>query len=378
MDNPKDSLIIPRCQVALRFIEIPSADPIEIKNMIEFQAFKESPYTKEEIITSFRNIGIYKKGFSYIMLAIAKRQQIEDMIAQKRARPGNIRLKTELLYLHIFKKGIVRQDKVSLVINIQKEYSEIMIIDGIKPVFSRGISSSGGLLEEIGRSVISYKADRNNKELEEVVIMHSSSLNIENIKSGLKAIFSIPVNFYEDKSDLNNFPQPLEIDLLPREYIDERLSKENAKQAFLTYFLLFIAMAMSVSFFIFKIYEKNRTILTFSERTEKMQKDVNQLRDFLRKTGLLKYREEESGRVVNILKECCGLAPQRIFLEGLDYDESGILYCKGTARDASSVFNFIKVLEKSKYFKKVEVRYATKKEIGNQEFTDFNIGCFAY
>jgi Tfp pilus assembly protein PilN len=371
-------LIIPRCQAVLRFVELPSTDPSEIKSMAEFYAIRELPYTKQEIITSFRNIGSYKKGFSFIMLAIVRRQQVEEIMAQKGARPESIRLETESLYLYLLKKSIVKQGKVSLVINIQKYYSEIMIIDGMRPVFSRGLSDSGELLEEISRSMISYEADGVNKEAEEAIVMHGSGLSIENIKPGLKAFFSIPVNFYEDKWDLNNLDLALEIDLLPREYIDERLNKENTKQVLLTYFLSAVVVFMLASFFIFKIQEKNKTILVFSEKTEKMRKDVDQLNSFLKKTELLKYQKAEGEAVIDILKEYRELMPQDIFLEELGYDGKGIFYCKGMARDAYTVFNFIKVFEKSRYFKKVEVKYATKKKIGNQEFTDFNIGCFMH
>ncbi|MDP2981103.1 MAG: hypothetical protein Q8N67_03455, partial [Candidatus Omnitrophota bacterium] len=121
MDKPKDIIIIPRHQVTLRFIEVPSIDPSELKSMVEFQALKELPYSKEEIITGFRNLGSYKKGFSYIMLAIAKRQLIEEMIAQRGSKPENIRLETESLYLYLVKKNIAKQDKVILVINIRKD-----------------------------------------------------------------------------------------------------------------------------------------------------------------------------------------------------------------------------------------------------------------
>ncbi len=378
MDKSKDILMIPRYQVALRFMELPSVDPSEIKSMMEFQIFKESPYQKKEIITSFRSVGSYRKGFSYIMLAIAKRQHVEEIMARNGIKPENIRLETELLYLYLLRKGIVKRNKVILVINIQRDYLEIMIIDNIKPVFSRGLSSLEGWLKEIKRSLTSYKRDINNKEIEELVVMHSSNLNMEGIKSSIKMFFSIPANCYEYKEDLNSLDMPLEIDLLPIEYIDKRLNKENMRQVFLMYCLLLIAIAMLASFFIFKIQEKNKTILAISEKTDKIQKDADQLNIFLKKTMLLKYQKEEGERIVNILKECYELVPQDISLAGLDYGEKDILYCKGIARYMSNVFNLIKVLEKSKYFKKIEVKYATKKEIENQEFTDFNIACFTH
>lgn len=378
MDRTRDVLIIPRCRAVLRFIEIPSTHSSEIKNIVEYHAIKELPYAREEIVAGFRNIGSFKKGYSCIMLAIIKRQQIEEMIARRKARPDSIRLETELLYLHLLKKGMVRHGKVRLIINIQKDYSEIMIIDGVRPVFSRGLGGQKTLSEEINKSVISYKADRNNKEVEEAVIMHGLSLNKEDIKVCLEALFRIPVNFYEDKLDLSNLELSLDIDLLPKEYIEERFNKENARQVFLTYFLLFIAIFMLASFFVFKIREKNKILLVFSDKTEKMRKDTDQLNIYLKKTKFIKYQKEEGERAINILKECYELKPQDIFLEGLDSGDEGVLYCKGMARDINSVFNFIKVLEKSKYFKKIEVKYAAKKKIGNLEFTDFSVGCFAY
>jgi len=377
LDRPKDILIIPRHKVVLRFVELPSVDPREIDSMMEYQVFKELPYQKEEITAGFRNIGSYKRGFSYIMLAVAKKRQVEEMIAQRGAKPENIRVDTELLYLYLLGKGMVKKGRVILFINIREDCLEVMVTDSVKPVFSRGLSSKDRWLEEINQSMLAYKRN-GNKEIEELVIIYGSNLDLEDIESGIKEFFSVPVNFYEYKEDWESLCMPLEIDLLPREYIDRRLSRENARQALLTCFLLFITTAMLVSFFIFKIREKNMLISALSKKTERMQKDVDDLNTLLKKTELLECREEKGKHITAILKSCYGLVPQDISLAGLDYNEDGILYCKGMARYMPSVFNFVKVLEKSKYFRKVEVEYAAKKETGSQAFTDFSIACFIH
>ncbi|MEK6732151.1 MAG: PilN domain-containing protein [Candidatus Omnitrophota bacterium] len=375
MEKVKDILIIPRYLAILRFIELPSIDSSEISNMAEFKALKELPYPRDEIITGLRNLGSYKSGFSYIMLAIVKKQLVEDMMKARKARPENIRLGTEILYLYMLKKGIIKQDKTNLIIDIQRDYSEIMVIDKTKPVFSRGFRNAENFPEEINKSIISYKRDRDNREIEEITVAHGSNLSIENSKPHIEALFSVPINFYEYKEDLNSPGFSLEIDLLPGEYIDKKLKKENTRQAFLTYSLLFIALAMLASFFVFKLYQKDKTILMLTEKTNRMQKDTDELGVFLKKTDILKSQKEEVGLVINILKEAYELAPGDMSVSGLDYDGRDTLYCKGAARNMSGVFDFIKILEKSKYFKKAEVKYATKKEAGNQEFTDFNIAC---
>ncbi|MDP2912023.1 MAG: hypothetical protein Q8N76_06815, partial [Candidatus Omnitrophota bacterium] len=204
MGKVKDILIIPRYLAVLRFLELPSVDSFEISNMAEFQALKESPYPRDEIIMGFRNLGSYKKGFSCIMLAVVKRQLVEDMIKAKKTRPENIRLGTEILYLYMLKKGIIKQDKTNLIIDIQQDYSEIMVIDKTKPVFSRGFRHAENFLEEINKSVISYKRGRDGMEIEEITVAHGSNLSIENSKPHIRALFSFPVNFYEYKEDLNS------------------------------------------------------------------------------------------------------------------------------------------------------------------------------
>lgn len=375
MDKPKDILIVPRHQVVLRFIELPSIDSFEIENMVEFQALKELPYSKEEIIVSFRNIGSYKKGFSYIMLAIVKRQLIEGMMRERKARPESIMLETEALYLYLLKKEIIKHDKVVLVVDIHKDYSEIIVADKTKPVFSRGFRNEDGLMEEINRSLLSYKRDRTNKNIEEVFITYPSSLNIDNVRPHVKEYFSIPVNFHEYREDPNTSNLPFAIELLPVEYIKKRASKENMHQAFFTYFLLLVTIAMLASLFIFKMHEKNNLIAILAKKDNEIRKDADQLNIFLKKTDVLKSQRSEGELIISILKESYELVPGDIVLSGLNYDGKDALYYKGNTRDMPGVFNFIKILEKSKYFKKVEVKYATMKKVGNQELADFSIAC---
>jgi len=376
LDMKEDSLTIPRHKVSLRFIEVPSIDTSEIKSMIEFQTLRFLPYAREDIVAGFRNTGSYKKGFSFIMLAVAKRQLVEEMVSHNKQRHSSIKLETELLYLYVLKKGIAKHDKVSLVVSISESSLEIMIIDKTKPVFSRGLSERDNWLEEISRSMASYKGHEHAREIEEAVVVYKMHLNIENIKTAIKRLFQVPVNFYKYEEDLNNMGLDAEIDLLPEEYINKRLNRESVRQALVTYVLLFIISGILVSFFAFKLDGKNKRISALSKKIDAAREDINQLNSFLKKTEVLKNQERSGANAINILKGCYGLAQPDIFLSEIDYDGQGVLYCKGMAKDMPHIFNFIKALEKSAYFKKVEMRYAAKKEIKDREFSDFNIACF--
>src|SRR5437870_1155840 len=51
-----DSIVIsiPRNLVTVRNLQLPTADPHELKEMIDLQAAKQTPYAKEEIIADFQ------------------------------------------------------------------------------------------------------------------------------------------------------------------------------------------------------------------------------------------------------------------------------------------------------------------------------------
>jgi len=375
LGKKRDILFMPRHLVTLRFIELPSTDEAEIKDMVEFQALKEVPYSREELVISYRNIGSYRKGFSYIMLVIVKKQLIEEMMAKGENRPEDIRLETELFYLSLLKKGIVKHERASLAINIKKEYSELIVIDRARPVFSRGFRNAGDFLNEIDRSILAYKRDKNNREIDDITIIYASDVDIKDIKLHIKEYFNIPVNFYEDKEDLTNLDFPLEIGLLPKEYIDKKMYKENKKEILSMYFLIGLVILSLSSIFIFKLYEKNKIINILSNGISRVQPRIDMIDSLLKKTEILKSRRENGELILNILKESYGLIPADIVLSGMDYDGKVFISYKGTTRDTANVFNFIKALERIKYFKKVEVKYATKKEIKGQTITDFSIAC---
>ncbi|OIO32987.1 MAG: hypothetical protein AUJ70_04235 [Candidatus Omnitrophica bacterium CG1_02_40_15] len=375
LDTKRNILIIPRHLVLLRFIELPSTDASEVKNMVEFQAFKETPYSKDEIIISYRNLGSYKKGFSYIMLAIVKKEIIENMMQQAKDEIEGIRLETELLYSFLLQKDIAKSNKVSLVISIKKEYVEIIITDNTKLIFSRSIKNRTDLMKELANSMLFYNRDKANNAINDVNVIYSKEIDVKDMKLQIEDYFKMPVNFYEYSDDLISLDIPLYISFLPKEYNDKMANKENKKELWLTSCLILTAILALLSLLIFKLHEKDKTLNLLSKQISSIQYDIDQLRDFLRKIEILKSQKEKGDFIIKILKGSYDLTPSDIFLYRLEYDGRYDFSYKGTVSSASGVFDFVKRLEKSKYFKKVEVKYTTKKVVQNQEVTDFNILC---
>lgn len=373
MDKIENNLIIPRYLVTLRFIDLPSTDEAEIKNMVEFQALKELPYTKAEMVISYRNLGVYKTGFSFVILAIAQKAIIEKMMAENSGQVASIRLETEILYLNLLKKEIAKPEHVNLVVVIKKGYSEVLVIDHRRLVFSRGFVNESGYVEEIWRTIISYKRDKTGRQVTHVSIVYSKDTDIENIKLHIKEYLNTAVSFYEYTEDLLKAESHLSIELLPQDYLNKKANIATGKDISLTYILVLISLVMITAFSIFKINEKSSALKLISERLEKISPEIDKLNELSGKIKVVEGYSIKGINVMKILESSYEVVPGDVSLSGIGYDGASRFSYNGLVKDMSGVFEFVKALERSKYFKKIDVKYATKKMVNGVEMTDFSI-----
>ncbi|MFC1667203.1 PilN domain-containing protein [Candidatus Omnitrophota bacterium] len=378
MDRENKVLIVPRRMVFVRLMDIPSIDAAEIEKMIYFQAIKDIPYPKEEMIISYRNIGSYKDGFSSVMLAIANRHMIQEMMRRDELadiKVQGIRLETELLYLFLLKEEALRQDKTSLVMHIGSEYSEVMIIDKTRPVFTRGFKNNEKFLEEIDRSVLSYEKDKDNPEIEDILVAYASNIDIREARPCIEGHFKIPVSFYEYDEDLSSIDLPTEIDFAPKEMAGEKARLQKTQKFIVSYALAVFIIILVLASLSFKIYKKRRVLKMLSAGINQMQYEAEELDMSFKKTRVARNQKERGKLIAEIFKRFYTLTPSDISISVLDYNGKDVILHKGTSKDALSVFEFAKKLENSKYFKKAEVEYVTKRKREGAEVTDFNIRC---
>jgi len=371
----KEILVIPRYLVTARFCDIPSLDESEIKHMAEFQAMKEIPYSKEEMVVSYRNLGSYKEGFTSLMLVIAKKSMIEEMIQNCKTKPEEILLYTELWFLVLLKKGVISNGSVSLIVHIGEEDSELMIVDKTRPIFSRGFKNSEKFFKEIDHSLLVYERDKKNPKITNIIVTHASNIDIEEVASRIKERFSAPVSFYEYDNELTDMNVNAEIDLLPKEISDENVRVKKKKEVFVTYALIGLIVALSIAYLSFKIHEKNVFLRELSARTDKTEAEIDRLKESRKKIDIAKKHNEQGKYIIEVLRHSHALIPSGISISGLNYDGKNNLFYRGNSKDTQAIFSFVKKLERSQYFNKVEVKHATKKKVKGEELTDFNIKC---
>ena len=70
-------VIVPYQVVAIRNLEFPSTNPDEIKNMVELQIGKQTPFSIDEMIYDYVILNIDTEGYSRVMLAVVHQDVIK-------------------------------------------------------------------------------------------------------------------------------------------------------------------------------------------------------------------------------------------------------------------------------------------------------------
>jgi Tfp pilus assembly PilM family ATPase len=64
---------VPSGMIITKNIEIPSRDKKEIKEIINLQAIRHTPYSRQEIVIDYIDIGTYRQSYTKVLLIIVTR-----------------------------------------------------------------------------------------------------------------------------------------------------------------------------------------------------------------------------------------------------------------------------------------------------------------
>jgi len=141
--EPESVLIAnPSPLTTTRVFSVPSADWREIRDIVDLQAEKHTPYSKEEILTDFSIVETDASGYSKVMLVIAHQDVVTRAIRIVEAMGWSLeRVGLELeglaSWLHVVKNGPVKQPV--LVVDLDADVTTAAVIRQQKVLFHRSL-----------------------------------------------------------------------------------------------------------------------------------------------------------------------------------------------------------------------------------------------
>ncbi len=400
---------LPRHKVTVRSMRLPSTKPNEIEEMVGLQAMKQLPFPPDKIICGYKVLGRDQGGYSDILIALAHRDavgKILNVFNRAAIDVERLTLSSEALSQWYIKrqKKEERRSPVCLV-DIGSSLLGIEIVREGRLDFTRSIDFSSSddmekmIIEEIKKSLFTYKKGTPGSEVTKLILTGRRSL-VNREAPALKASLGLPM-VYIDALKLwprkERIPLPggtelnseafttvlslgfnyneMETNLIPKEIQLKKISR-IAKESLIISLVLTLSIVLGISGIVTKKFiDRKRYFASINERLEETRSDVERLTRLRDITEVIKEQLNIAGSSVDIVRELYDKLPSEIRLTIFDYTDGRSCLLRGSSEKLSDVFKFISILEESRYFENVKIRYATKRTIKTKEFTDFEISC---
>ena len=403
--------VVPASAATSKTIEIPSTDPQEIQSIINLQASRHTPYSREEVLISYLNVG-GSASSTKILLVIAHRNVIKDrldVLGRCGLSPRKVLFVPEGIGF-LYSKGLhLKKDQAALgIIDFTVNSVNFLVIDKGSVVFCRSIpmgikhlieqnDGAAKIAEELQKSLAAYQSEADSAVSAFVVTTdHEAVKNVCSLlQQELKAEVRLSpyVNLvkanavrtklqrdFADDSFLDVIAPVValprsEINLMPEELVMKQTVEEQSKEATTAGIAAVAIMVLLGALIMSKIYFKDTFLnKNLREQFAGQRQEVEKLQERMAQNKVI--RDYLQGRMVTLdtIQELYRVTPNEIYLTAVSLDVDGTLTVAGVSESMSQVFSYVKALDDSPMFKNAKTKStATKKENG-KDMAVFEVG----
>lgn len=402
------SCILPRYQATVRLIKLPSLIKEELSGMVDIQTVRLIPFPKEEIIYDHQIVAEENNEYSWVKVGIAHRNVINRVlnIVNITGLPiDGIYLSSEAS-LDWFTSSSGIKEEVFVIANIDDSFLDVEIVYRGIILFSRSISFENSkpdptiINEEIKKTIIGFKKEEifmvnsDKFNITQIVLMGLKSIS-QAIRSSLAADLGLAVSIFEP-SNLQTSAQELKenyengsfcdvlgilfndrkkLSFIPLE-VKAKMSSHRVQRHYLYLGILLFSVLVAAALVLYtRISNKQKTISYLKKQISEQEALVKDIKSAKSRLSVIKEWNSNKKICIDILKELYQITPTEISLTVLTYDVNAPLVLQGSAQKMSDIFKYVSILEQSRYFQNVQIRYATKRKVRNRELTDFQINC---
>lgn len=407
--------VIPSHLVITKNIEVPSRNPQEIKDIIALQAGRHTPYSRDEVMIDYVDIGTYRDNYTKILLIIAARNVIRrqySIFEQAGVRLDKVLFAPEAMGRFISRVRRLEADSApSAIIHIDESFTDFLIIFGGKIIYIRNIPigvehltkdkehEQLRIIDEVKKSLEAYNTEdvaktprsiiftgaiEKAKELVPIMV-NSLHIPIELIDyleylplteevAKLSTTDTAQVSFLDVMTSVF-ISNEVKFDFMPKEIKLRRDFEERSKDLIKTGIYIFSAFALTCSIAASKIYFKSSQLKKLNEKYSALHIQAKKLEKNFEKVKLARSYLANRGYSLEALTQLYDVTPINMQINDIRFDINGSLLIKGTADVLATVFELVGNMEKSVFFKDVENKYTTKRKEGLSDVTDFEIIC---
>ncbi|HQO59182.1 MAG TPA: pilus assembly protein PilM [Candidatus Omnitrophota bacterium] len=404
---------LPPSQVITKNIEIPSLDAEEIRSIIDLQAGRHTPFSREEILVGYIKIGVFQRNYTKILLILINRNVVKkqlEILDQAGIKVDKVLFAPEGM-AHFYAQALnIKDDDIPLgIIDVSFQQTTFLIEFnktvamsrnipvGLTHLLKEGDVARQRLLTELAQSVEAYQNEDINR-LPETYILTSDDATLkafqpqmqEQLKANIKIMPYLDmiqagqpemvklVSEYNDDSFFSIISSgwslaQAAVDMTPDEIKTQRAIEDKGRQIIKTGIYAVVMFILFAFIFVSKEHFNNMYLERLRADYKEKRRKVVAFDRKAQKTRIVKGYLNSRMVGLEVVMTLYKLIPDEIYLESISLDENGSVEIIGVSETMSRVFNFVTALQESDLFKNVKTRSTSAKKERGKDVAAFNI-----
>lgn len=401
----------PRHLVTLRNLHLPSQDAREIAQMIDLNVTRMVPYRKEEVVSSYRLLGVDDIGYTKVMLAIVHRDLVKRQAGILES--AGLSIERILLSSHgvwqwavAHHKSEMTAQELFLLVDADATFLDCIIGSREQALFSRSIALQvdqltheegvSKLIGEVSQSLEVFQSEETNKRPSKAFLSGAAG-SLERLEQVIGRDLKLPVVRVSPPSILPSRgkgarpaePPPalsltavteLATDqgeqlvsfVLPEMQIKQSLRQKTRELVLLGSLSAYLVTAL-IGIGMSRVYHHQAYLKQLLTRNAAIMQEIGELITQSKRLELVKDRLRLRELPLRYLAELQQLIPQEVAFEFVSVDERRRGVIRGQALQLSHVFAFISTLEQSPSIEHVETKYTRRKRARDRDTTEFEL-----
>ena len=385
---------LPRQMVNIRILDLPSIEAGEIEDMIDLQVGKQTPYSKDEIVSDYRIIGSGREGYTKIMLVIVQRSVVREhfyILEEAGIEVEKMTVSSEGL-LNWYAHTVSSDGGARVLLDIDSFYTDCMVISDGGVMFTRSIlvganhllsdyeNSREKLSKEVKRSLEIFLGESPGLSVDKLLITGAGP-NITGLDNYLSGQLDLPCEPIDCLSSMEKLPkQPsvrdpayrpvsltslvgialapsnLKFDLIP-DTVRLRKGLMTTAKSLTAFGMLVMTVLVSASAYaIVGVYFKKHRLADLQEQIRTIEtaaRKVVQMKDII---IAVKHRGDQRFAVINLLATIHPQVPESVKFTAMNIRaDDNVVRLTGLSQSRADVSKLVKRLQKTNILKDVKV-----------------------
>lgn len=395
------SVILPRRFVIIKTLRLPTQDEQEVRQMAALQIPQQIPYSIDDVLLETQILRRDTNGYALANIFVVHKEVAERF------------------YRLMEKSGIAAEDMVlssyafagfagtsGACLEIDTAQTEIAFFSDRKLIYSRVIpygfrDLNGEFMPELVHQIVvsfkSFRKDHPNENISALRVL-SRAPETDSLKNELQKALNITV---EGVDVLSGFQMPKSGDMsalqgvkgvsmgcclgavrdariaqprfVPSRVTARRQDKVKQGQWLRLVTSMAVLLLLIGGVFFIRYQEKNNRLQFVKQKNTELRAGVAEARKQMDLVNFFDKELKERIIVAELIDEIVRLLPPDVSLRSIQLDADGGLSLQGYAQVGTGINTLQENMVKSPFFTGVNLQFATKRRIFNQDLTDFKI-----